>query len=326
VTAGLLQLEDLHVWFDLQDGGELHAVQGVSLSIDPGERLGLVGESGCGKTTTALAIMGLLPPSASVSGRVLLDGKDILAGGEATIRPHRWVDVAIVFQGAMNALNPVRTVGAQIVEALELHHRAEGAQARARTGELLESVGIPAARGSRFPHELSGGMRQRAAIAMALSCNPRILIADEPTTALDVMVQAQILELLDSLCRDFGLALLLVTHDLPVVAQLCDYGTVMYAGEIVERGSVDALYHDPKHPYSRLLFAATPDLDRTRGEIASIPGAPPRLDRPLEGCPFRPRCDRAFAPCASLRPRLQTVGERHAAACHLNGVPEVATA
>jgi peptide/nickel transport system ATP-binding protein len=322
----LLQVEDLHVWFDLQDGGELHAVQGASLAIDPGERLGLVGESGCGKTTTALAIMGLLPPSASLAGRVLLDGEDILAGGEETIRPHRWVDVAIVFQGAMNALNPVRTVGSQIVEALELHGRAEGGQARARAGELLESVGLPAQRGGRFPHELSGGMRQRAAIAMALSCNPRILIADEPTTALDVMVQAQILELLDSLCRDFGLALLLVTHDLPVVAQLCDYGTVMYAGEIVERGSVDALYHDPRHPYSRLLFAATPDLDGKRGEIASIPGAPPRLDRPLVGCPFRPRCDRAFAPCASLRPRLQTVGERHAAACHLNGVPQTEAA
>jgi peptide/nickel transport system ATP-binding protein len=323
-VSGLLQVDDLHVWFDLQDGGELHAVQGVSLAIDPGERLGLVGESGCGKTTTALAIMGLLPPSASVAGRVLLDGEDILAGGEATIRPHRWVDIAIVFQGAMNALNPVRTVGSQIVEALELHRRAEGGQARLRAGELLESVGIPAERGARFPHELSGGMRQRAAIAMALSCNPRILIADEPTTALDVMVQAQILELLDSLARDFGLALLLVTHDLPVVAQLCDYGAVMYAGEIVERSSVDALYHAPRHPYSRLLFAATPDLDGERGEVASIPGAPPRLDRPLEGCPFRPRCDRAFAPCASLRPRLQAVGERHAAACHLNGVPEAA--
>jgi peptide/nickel transport system ATP-binding protein len=323
-VSGLLQVEDLHVWFDLQDGGELHAVQGVSLAVEPGERLGLVGESGCGKTTTALAIMGLLPPSASVAGRVLLDGEDLLAGGEATIRPHRWVDIAIVFQGAMNALNPVRTVGSQIVEALELHRRAEGGEARSRAGELLESVGIPAERGGRFPHELSGGMRQRAAIAMALSCNPRILIADEPTTALDVMVQAQILELLDSLARDFGLALLLVTHDLPVVAQLCDYGTVMYAGEIVERSSVDALYHAPRHPYSRLLFAATPDLDGERGEVTSIPGAPPRLDRPLEGCPFRPRCDRAFAPCASLRPRLQAVGERHAAACHLNGVPEPA--
>jgi peptide/nickel transport system ATP-binding protein len=323
-VSGLLQVEDLHVWFDLQGGGELHAVQGVSLALEPGERLGLVGESGCGKTTTALAIMGLLPPSASVAGRVLLDGTDLLAGGEATIRPHRWVDIAIVFQGAMNALNPVRTIESQIVEALELHRRAEGGRARLRAGELLESVGIPAERGARFPHELSGGMRQRAAIAMALSCNPRILIADEPTTALDVMVQAQILELLDSLARDFGLALLLVTHDLPVVAQLCDYGTVMYAGEIVERSSVDALYHDPRHPYSRLLFAATPDLDGERGEVTSIPGAPPRLDRPLVGCPFRPRCDRAFAPCVSVRPHLQAVGERHAAACHLNGVPEVA--
>jgi peptide/nickel transport system ATP-binding protein len=317
VTA-LLEVEDLHVWFDLQDGGELHAVQGVSLAIDPGERLGLVGESGCGKTTTVLAILGLLPQNASAAGRVLVDGKDILGGGEASVRPHRWVDIAIVFQGAMNALNPVRTIGSQIVEAIELHGRGRGAQARARTGELLESVGIPSARAERFPHELSGGMRQRAAIAMALSCNPRVLIADEPTTALDVMVQAQILELLDGLCRDFGLALVLVTHDLPVVAQLCDRGAVMYAGEIVERGAVDDLYHAPRHPYTRLLFAATPDLADTNGEIASIPGTPPRLDQPLEGCPFRPRCDRAFERCVLVRPLLRRLGDGRAAACHLN--------
>jgi peptide/nickel transport system ATP-binding protein len=324
--SALLEVQDLHVWFDLEDGGELHAVQGVSLAIAPGERLGLVGESGCGKTTTALSIMGLLPPNATVSGRVLLDGVDILAGGEATVRPRRWVDVAIVFQGAMNALNPVRTVGSQIVEALELHHRAKGAAAWARTAELLEQVGIPADRADRFPHELSGGMRQRAAIAMALSCNPRVLIADEPTTALDVMVQAQILELLDALCRDFGLALVLVTHDLPVVAQLCDLGAVMYAGEIVESGGVDALYHAPRHPYTRMLFAATPDLDGGRSEIVSIPGAPPRLDQPLEGCPFRPRCDSAFTPCTTLRPVLRPVADRHEAACHLNGVPALADA
>ena len=322
--SALLEVEDLHVWFELEDGGELHAVQGLSLGVDAGVRLGLVGESGCGKTTTALAILGLLPPNASVAGRVLLDGKDVLRVGEASMRPHRWVDVAIVFQGAMNALNPVRTIGSQIVEALELHRRAVGAAARARTGELLESVGIPAERAARFPHELSGGMRQRAAIAMALSCNPRVLIADEPTTALDVMVQAQILELLDALCRDFGLALVLVTHDLPVVAQLCDFAAVMYAGQIVERGSVDALYHEPRHPYTRLLFAATPDVDGERSDVVSIPGAPPRLDRPIVGCPFRPRCDSAFAPCPSLRPVLQAVGEGQAAACHLNGV--VATA
>jgi peptide/nickel transport system ATP-binding protein len=316
--TSLLQVDDLHVWFDLQDGGELHAVQGVSVGIEPGERLGLVGESGCGKTTTVLALMGLLPPSASASGRVLLEGKDVLAGGEASMRPHRWTDVAIVFQGAMNALNPVRTIGSQIVEAIELHGRAKRAAARLQTGELLESVGIPAARADRFPHELSGGMRQRAAIAMALSCRPKVLIADEPTTALDVMVQAQILELLDSLCRDFGLALILVTHDLPVVAQLCDHGAVMYAGEIVEHGLVDTLYHAPKHPYTRLLFAATPDLGQETEEIVSIPGAPPRLDQPLVGCPFRPRCDSAFAPCTSVRPALHNVSDRHAAACHLN--------
>ncbi|MGB2875548.1 MAG: ABC transporter ATP-binding protein [Gaiellaceae bacterium] len=317
--SALLELEELHVWFDLPGAQELHAVQGVSLSLDPGERLGLVGESGCGKTTTVLGLLGLLPPSASVSGRVLLNGSDILAGGEETIRPHRWVDLAIVFQGAMNALNPVKTVGSQISEALELHGRSSGREARARVGELLESVGIPAHRADRFPHEFSGGMRQRAAIAMALACNPSVLIADEPTTALDVMVQAQILELLDGLCRDFGLALLLVTHDLPVVAQLCDRAAVMYAGEIVEEGSVDALYHDPRHPYTRLLFAATPDLYGGESPI-SIPGAPPRLDRPLVGCPFQPRCDRAFARCSDERPLLKDLGGKRAAACHLNDV------
>jgi oligopeptide/dipeptide ABC transporter ATP-binding protein len=317
MSAPLLEIEDLHVWFDLEDGGELHAVQGVNVSLEPGERLGLVGESGCGKTTTALAIMGLLPPNASVSGRVLLEGEDMLAGGEDAMRPHRWVDIAIVFQGAMNALNPVRTVGQQIVEALELHDRAKGATARARTAELLEAVGIPAGRARRYPHELSGGMRQRAAIAMALACNPKVLIADEPTTALDVMVQAQILELLDGLCRDFGLALILVTHDLPVVAQLCNRCAVMYAGEIVERGPLDAIFHAPGHPYSRMLFAASPDLAGLDEPVISIAGAPPRLDRPIAGCPFSPRCDSVFDAC-SVRPRLEHLTADHDAACHLN--------
>ena len=318
--SGLLEVRDLHVWFDLGHGRELHAVQGVSFAVEPGERVGLVGESGCGKTTTVLGLLGLLPPTATVSGSVVLNGEDILAGGEETIRPHRWVDLAIVFQGAMNALNPVQTVSSQIVEALELHRLASGREARARAGELLESVGIPRDRGERFPHEFSGGMRQRAAIAMALACNPSVLVADEPTTALDVMVQAQILELLDALCRDFGLALLLVTHDLPVVAQLCDRAAVMYAGEIVEGGPVDDLFHDPRHPYTRLLFAATPDL-YGEGAPVSIPGAPPRLDRPLVGCPFHMRCDRAFARCTDERPLLKGVAAGRTAACHLNDVP-----
>ena len=317
--SSLLEVENLHVWFELDGGRELHAVQGVSFSLEPGERLGLVGESGCGKTTSVLGVLGLLPPSASVAGRVLLNGEDILAGGEETIRPHRWVDLAIVFQGAMNALNPVKTVGSQIVEALELHGQASGRAARVRAGELLNSVGIPAERTDRFPHEFSGGMRQRAAIAMALACNPSVLVADEPMTALDVMVQAQILELLDSLCNDFGLALLLVTHDLPVVAELCDRAAVMYAGEIVEYGPVDALYHEPRHPYTRLLFAATPDL-YARGVPVSIPGAPPRLDLPLYGCPFHPRCDRAFTRCKDEHPALKELGGSRSAACHLNDV------
>jgi peptide/nickel transport system ATP-binding protein len=313
--VSLLAVEDLHVWFDLTDGGELHAVQGVGFTLEPGDRVGLVGESGCGKTTTALAVLGLLPASASAAGRVLLNGEDLLASGESSMRRHRWTDIAIVFQGAMNALNPVRTIGAQIVEALAVHHKAEGSAAWSRAGQLLEAVGIPAARAKRYPHELSGGMRQRAAIAMALSCDPKVLVADEPTTALDVMVQAQILQLLDALCTELGLALLMVTHDLPVVAQLCRRAVVMYAGRIVEQGPVDALYHDPLHPYTRLLFAATPDLDDLDGRVVSIPGAPPRLDRDIEGCPFRPRCDKAFAACA-VEPELRAVNGR-SVACHL---------
>jgi oligopeptide/dipeptide ABC transporter ATP-binding protein len=322
----LLAVEGLQLWFDLEGGGNLHAVRGVSFELEAGERFGLVGESGCGKTTTILALMGLLPPNTSVAGRVLLDGADILAGGEETMRPHRWRDVAMVFQGAMNAFNPVRRIGEQIAEPMELHGIAEGATARRQVGELLERVGIPAARAARYPHEFSGGMRQRAAIAMALACKPKILLADEPTTALDVMVQAQILELLVALTDELGLALVLVTHDLPVVAQVCERAAVMYAGEIAESGPTDALYHSPRHPYTRLLFAATPDLYGEGIPVVSIPGAPPRLDRPITGCPFQPRCDRAFAPCPTIHPQLKAVAPGQEAACHLNDVPEAVPA
>ena len=226
----------------------------------------------------------------------------------------------MVFQGAMNALNPVKTVEDQIIEPMAFHGIAEGADAKRAAGDLLDMVGIPAAAGTRYPHEFSGGMRQRAALAMALSCQPKVLLADEPTTALDVMVQAQILELLAALARDLGLALVLVTHDLPVVAQVCERAAVMYAGEIVEAGPMDDLFHAPRHPYTRLLFAATPDLYGEE-EVLSIPGAPPRLDRDIEGCPFRPRCDRAFDRCISERPELISVETEHAAACHLNDSP-----
>jgi peptide/nickel transport system ATP-binding protein len=313
----VLAVSDLHVWFELPGGRELHAVRGIDFSVAAGERFGLVGESGCGKTTAILALMGLLPPNASVAGQVLLDGENVLARGEESAAPHRWREIAMVFQGAMNAFNPVRTIGDQIVEPMELHDIAEGREALRRARELLEIVGIPGDRVSRYPHEFSGGMRQRAAIAMALACTPKVLLADEPTTALDVMVQAQILELLTSLTNDFGLALVLVTHDLPVVAQVCERAAVMYAGRVAELGSVDRLFHDPRHPYTRLLFAATPDLYGDEA-VASIPGAPPRLDRALVGCPFAPRCDRAFSPCPTVTPRLLEVEPGHIAACHLN--------
>jgi len=319
----LLEVRDLHVWFDLPDEAKLHAVRGVSFDLDAGERVGLVGESGCGKTTTILAMLGLLPPSATVAGEVLLDGTNVLAADEDQTRPHRWADISMVFQGAMNALNPVKTVESQIVEPMALHGTADGAEAKAKAGELLEMVGIPATAGSRYPHEFSGGMRQRAALAMALACEPKVLLADEPTTALDVMVQAQILELMLRLTRDLGLALVLVTHDLPVVAQVCERAAVMYAGEIVEAGRLDDLFHEPKHPYTRMLFAATPDL-YGEDEVLSIPGAPPRLDRDLVGCPFRARCDRAFDRCIAEAPALTTVGDGRVAACHLNDEPVAA--
>jgi len=313
--SSMLEVEDLHVWFEPPHASAVHAVQGVSFDLDAGERFGLVGESGCGKTTTVLALMGLLPPNASLSGEVRLNGTNILAKGEDSVRPYRWKDIAMVFQGAMNALNPVKKVGWQIAEPMAFHGIAEGKAAMKRAAELLELVGIPAKSAERYPHEFSGGMRQRASIAMSLACEPKILLADEPTTALDVMVQAQILELLSRLSGELGLAVVLVTHDLPVVAQMCDRAAVMYAGEIAETGPMEELYHNPRHPYTRLLFAATPDL-YAEGAVTSIPGAPPRLDQETTGCPFRPRCDVPIDRCADQHPPLLQIGGSHFAACH----------
>jgi peptide/nickel transport system ATP-binding protein len=322
VIPALLEVEDLNVWFDLPNGGTLHAVQGVSFSVAAGMRLGLVGESGCGKTTSILALMGLLPPTASVSGRITFDGVDVLEGGEQTMAPHRWKDIAMVFQGAMNAFDPVKRVGDQIAEPMELHGLATGREASARVRELLETVGISPERARSYPHELSGGMRQRAAIAMALACSPRVLLADEPTTALDVMVQAQVLQLLTYLSNDLGLALVFVTHDLPIVAQTCTHAAVMYAGRIVEQGPTEALYHETRHPYTRMLWAATPDLD-VHEDVLSIPGVPPRLDAELHGCPFAPRCYLAASRCAAERPELLSVGDGHVSACHFASSVEV---
>jgi oligopeptide/dipeptide ABC transporter ATP-binding protein len=314
--ACALRLRDLHVTFNPPDRSPVTAVDGVDLDVRPGERFALVGESGCGKTTTALAAMGLLPHGAEVTGDIRIGGHAVTERNDVGWARHRWTDVAMVFQGAMNAFNPVRRIGDQIAEPMELHGSGTRSEIGARVRELLDVVGISPARATSYPHELSGGMRQRAAIAMALATTPKVLLADEPTTALDVMVQAQILDLLVELSTGLGLALVFVTHDLPVVAQTCTEAAVMYAGKIVETGPVDALYHDPRHPYTRLLFGATPDLE-SRDDVVSIPGVPPRLDAPIAGCPFQPRCDSAFAPCATEAPELCEVGAGHTAACHL---------
>ena len=314
----LLEVRDLNVWFDLPDGGELHAVQGVDLTLHAGQRLGLVGESGSGKTTTGLAMIGLLPSSASVGGEVRLADTELLTLGEKGFNAYRWRDIAMVFQGAMNAFDPVKKIGSQIFEAMDYHGVASGNAARTRVHELLGLVGMPTNAADKYPHEMSGGMRQRAAIAMALSCEPKVLIADEPTTALDVMVQAQILQLLTRLCDDLGLSMILVTHDLAVVAQACDTGAVMYAGQIVEIGPMEALYHEPDHPYTRALFAATPDLYGDH-PVASIAGSPPHLNRPIVGCAFRDRCPDAIEVCVRERPVPQVMAVGHLAACHRAG-------
>jgi oligopeptide/dipeptide ABC transporter ATP-binding protein len=316
-VSARLEVEDLTISFRIEGGNPVDAVRGVSFTVDVGDRLGLVGESGCGKSTTLFGLMGLLPNTAVVGGSVRIDGEDILRSGPDGLRAARWSDVAMVFQGAMNAFNPVKTIGWQIVEAMEIKGKYTGRVAQKRTGELLELVGIPAERAERYPHEFSGGMRQRAALAMALANDPKVLLADEPTTALDVMVQAQILDLLERLTDELDLALILVTHDLPMVTETCRRAAIMYAGKIVEEGPTEVLYRDPRHPYTRLLFDAMPEIGEDR-EVKSIPGAPPRLDREIVGCTFAPRCPSAFDRCREVEPVELNVGSRHVASCHLN--------
>jgi peptide/nickel transport system ATP-binding protein len=282
--------------------------------------MGLVGESGCGKTTAMLSLLRLLPAAGRIiSGEVLLEGEDLLALDEAEMRRVRWHRLSMIFQGAMNALNPVRSIGDQIAEALIVHGLAENRAAAApRVQELLEMVGISASRHSQFPHQYSGGMRQRAMIAMALACRPHVVIADEPTTALDVMIQAQVLELLERLQRELGLAVILVTHDLSVVAEVCHRVLVMYAGVLAEYADVDRIFNEPLHPYTRLLLSAFPDLSRPGGKLISIPGHPPRLNDIPPGCRFVGRCPEAFARCHAEAPQPREVRTGHWVACHLH--------
>ncbi len=315
----ILEVNNLSVDFVNDQGAPAHAVENVSFSLRQGELLGLVGESGCGKTTLMLSLMRLLPAAGRiVDGEVTVMGRDVLALSEQEMEEVRWKEIAIIFQGAMNALNPVRTVGDQIAEAILRHVPImPKAAAEKRVGELLELVGIAASRRVQYPHQYSGGMRQRAMIAMALACNPSVIIADEPTTALDVMIQAQILELLANLRQKLGLSVVFVTHDLGVVAEVCDTVIVMYGGVTAEYSDVDTIFNEPQHPYTRELLKAFPDLSRPGGKLTSIPGYPPRLNALPPGCRFAPRCPAAFERCHVEQPASHSLGGFHVASCHL---------
>jgi oligopeptide transport system ATP-binding protein len=319
MDRALLTVQDLRTRFHTPEG-TIYAVNGISYTLDEGETLAVVGESGCGKSVSMLSILGLIPipPGEIASGSAVYRGRDLLKMSEDDLEKVRGKEVAMVFQDPMTALNPVLTIGRQMTEGLQRHLGMGRDQANQRAVELLELVGIsdPAQRLGDYPHQFSGGMRQRVMIAMALSCAPSVLIADEPTTALDVTIQAQIVELVVRLRERVGLAMIWITHDLGVVAGLADRVNVMYAGFIVEEAIVDDLYEDPRHPYTLALLAALPRADRRRDRrLRSIPGAPPNLLVEPHGCPFAPRCEFVFERCLADNPSLESVAPRHRIAC-----------
>ncbi|MFB8759504.1 ABC transporter ATP-binding protein [Streptomyces nigra] len=309
----LLEVRNLEVTYP----GGAAAVRGVDLTLEAGQKLGIAGESGCGKSTLALALLRLLPPGTRVGGEVLLDGEDVLTMRWGRVRAVRWAGASIVFQGAMHSLNAVHRVGDQIAEPILLHRRATPAAARRRTGELLEQVGLPAVRASAYPHELSGGQRQRVMIAMALACDPRLVVADEPTTALDVMIQAQILRLIERLVAEQELGLVAISHDLAVLAETCDRMAVMYAGRVVEEGPARTVYEDAVHPYARALSEAFPRIGDPASRFAprGLPGDPPDPSALPSGCAFHPRCPVALDSCAVDDPALRVSGTGRRAAC-----------
>ncbi|HQS18947.1 ABC transporter ATP-binding protein [Reyranella sp.] len=317
MSDALLELRGLTVDFATDDG-VVHAVDGIDLALGRGRTLGLVGESGCGKSVTSLAIMGLLPPENSkVGGQVVFEGRDLLTLDAHLIRDLRGARLAMIFQEPMTSLNPSYTIGDQIIEAIQRHQRLDKAAARARAIEVLKLVRIPSPekRIDDYPHKLSGGMRQRAMIAMALACGPQLLIADEPTTALDVTIQAQILDLMRGLRRDTGTAIILITHDLGVVAEMADDVAVMYAGQIVERAAVRDLFARPEHPYTVGLLGSIPRLDEKRERLPSIEGRVPDMTRPPPGCRFAARCPFAEPACVAAPPALVEVAPGHLSRC-----------
>jgi peptide/nickel transport system ATP-binding protein len=314
----ILDVDDLRITYQTSGGG-VPAVRGVDLSIGRGEVAGLAGESGCGKSTIAAAILRLLPKGTKVEGAISLEGENVLEMTPGRLRAIRWTGASIVFQGALHGLNPVRRVGEQIAEAILVHQQAGPKEAMIRVGALLEQVGLPPRRISDYPHEMSGGQKQRVMIAMALACNPNLIIADEPTTALDVMVQAQVLRLLKELQRDLGLAMLFITHDLSVLVEVSDRLSIMYAGRIVEEGAAQQVFQTPAHPYTRALAAAFPEIGnaRFRGKPTGLGGDPPDPQKLPSGCTFHPRCPEVFDDCPRVDPLLYPAGDGRRAACLL---------
>jgi len=313
MTQPLLSVRDLHVTY-VAEGGSVPAVRGVSFDIGPGETLGLAGESGCGKSSVAGALLRVLPRDTEVTGEVLLDGEDVLEMKPGRLRAVRWTEMSIVFQGALHTLNPVQRVGNQIAEAVDLHGMSNS---KARVGELLDLVGLPPRRAEDYPHQLSGGQRQRVLIALSLACNPRLLIADEPTTALDVMVQAQVLDLLERLQQELSLSMIFITHDLSTLTYVCERTAVMYAGRIVEEGTSDDVFGQPAHPYTRALAAAFPVIGdhAFRKAPSGLGGDPPDPRDIPSGCPFHPRCVVAGPECTTADVELWSAGDDRRAAC-----------
>jgi len=315
----LLDIQDLRTYYFTRRG-PVRAVEGISFQVERGESLGLAGESGCGKTTVALSLLRILPAGGRiVGGKILFQGKDMVKIDQDQMRKDiRWKKMSYVFQGAMNAMNPVYKVGDQIVEAIRVHETdVYTKEAKERAGKLLELVGIDSSRVDNYPHEFSGGMKQRALIAMALACNPSLVIADEPGTALDVIVQAQFLKLLNQLREKLNLAVIMITHDLSMIAETCQKLAIMYAGILAECGDIVTLFKEPLHPYTQDLIESFPSIRAEKQEMISIPGSPPDLLNPPSGCRFHPRCKYAMDICKKKTPELTEISKNHYVACHL---------
>jgi peptide/nickel transport system ATP-binding protein len=314
----VLDVQDLKTYFTTLRG-PVKAVDGVSFQVEKGEAVGLAGESGCGKTTTALSVLKILPSNGRVvGGKILFKGTDVVKLSEDEMRKKiRWKGISIVFQGAMNALNPVYRVGDQITEAILTHEKVSKDEAMERVKKLFETVGLDPDRASNYPHEFSGGMRQRALIAMALACNPELLIADEPGTALDVIVAAQVLKLMRELKKRLNLGMIMITHDLSIIAETCERCVIMYGGKVAEYADVGTIFKDPEHPYTQGLINAFPGIKAPKAVLVSIPGSPPDLLNPPPACRFHPRCPYAMEVCRKEEPMPIDIGGRHYVSCHL---------